>query len=91
MGSNENKKKKPYVKPGILIEHFEMSQNIATSCDYTFKNLQSSESCRAEGGAFEGDEVDKIVVFADPANGCNTIENEDFCVFVATGSSTFSS
>lgn len=60
---------KKYVKPELIYEHFELSQQIA-ACD--FKG-------NAQGG-YEGVDKDwgKVVIFMDPNNGCKTVA-ESYC------------
>lgn len=44
---------KPYVKPALFYESFELSQHIA-ACGWTFKNSTTAEQCAATNDAYNG-------------------------------------
>lgn len=68
---------KKYVKPELIYESFELSQQIA-ACDYDSKNTQSNEGC-----TFIWDFDPGVVIFNH--DKCNT-PAESYCYHASSGS-----
>lgn len=79
---------KVYEKPQILIERFELSQNVA-ACDWDMNNSADKNTCFADGS-------DEFLpnLFISGNEGCKITEEmvQDYCITSATtGSATFNS
>ena len=68
---------KKYVKPELIFESFEMTQQIA-ACDYDSKGSFNDATC-----TFVGSEFPDEVIFVDKTN-CSTIA-ESYCYHGSTG------
>ena len=71
---------KKYVKPELIFERFELSQQIA-ACDYK-GSFSDESSCTFTGKNKEFNEV--MTIFLDAGKGC-LVETEDFCYYGSTG------
>ena len=68
---------KKYVKPELIYESFELSQQIA-ACDYDSKNTQSNEGC-----TFIADFDPGVVIFNHGKCNCPT---ESYCYHASSDS-----
>lgn len=78
--------KKVYAKPIVCVEHFEMSQHIA-SCDFNVRGMNSVEDCYAVGkdSEFNGERL-----FMSGNGECH-VDTEEFCTYNAMNLLTFTS
>ena len=73
---------KKYVKPELIFERFELSQQIA-ACAYDSQGTnQDVENCSFEG--FNKEFGEFMTIFMDTVNGCDVI-TEDYCYYGSTG------
>lgn len=75
--------KKPYVKPQLFYEDFELSQHIA-ACGWDMSNTKKKEDCEALGDVTEGNMA--LLLFLDTPR-CEIVpaDIENYCYEVGTG------
>ena len=67
---------KKYVKPELIFESFEMTQQIAV-CDFDLvESTLSDTTCAFEGELLPGDTK---IIFLDGGKGCKITDIEDYC------------
>lgn len=76
---------KPYEKPRILIENFELSQSIAT-CGWDM-NTQTKENCQAVGDEEDFGNDPGMMIFTDAP--CNITDWEAYCYQPGSGPDAF--
>ena len=69
---------KKYVKPELVFESFEMTQQIA-ACDYDSKGTHDTDACK-----FYGSEFPEQAIFRDTAS-CDITSAEGYCYHGSTG------
>lgn len=71
---------KKYVKPELIYEHFELSQQIA-ACDYDSQNTHDDVGC-----AFTGDNGfgKTVTIFLEATTSCET-KAESYCYHGSSG------
>ena len=68
---------KAYVKPDLVYENFELSDSIAV-CGFDMSDMNSVETCTAEGDAAFGNAADGLALFLD-ANARCQFEPDRYC------------
>lgn len=82
---------KPYVKPELFFESYELSQNVA-SCRWDMMNQTERDVCTAQYDPVGDNSFHEpnMVLFTDANMKCNVLEEElkdlgyDYCYFSAT-------
>ncbi|MBR3997280.1 MAG: hypothetical protein IKI93_02930 [Clostridia bacterium] len=72
---------KKYVKPELIFESFEMTQQVA-ACDFDHNNTLTDSGCKFDG--VDSDTGFGGTVFLNKENGC-TVTDQSYCYHTGSG------